>query len=151
MNYILFFIFIFGLYNVWLHYMVLTEGRISLNHGWDVSEIRQNRFFFIYDFLFALTASLYLSTFFKGLPKIALIVYAILHAIGHGYYIIAWESKNDLVETVLKWSTVHPNQREYAMSHWWNMFNWWGTTSDLTLHLIITVLSGVFFIESVKK
>lgn len=131
--------------------MVLTEGRISLNNGWDVGDIRQNRLFFVYDLLFALTASLYLSGFLKGLPKTALIVYACLHAIGHGYYILAWDSKDDSVETVLKWSTVHPSQREFEMSHWWNMFNWWGTTSDLTLHVIVTTLSGMFLIDSVKK
>ena len=150
MNSLLLLIVLFGSYNVWLHYMVLTEGRISENRGFELHDIRQNRFFFIYDLLFALTASLYLSTFLRGWQRTTLITYAILHAIGHTYYILMWDSKTDAIETVLKWSTVHPAQRELVMSSWWNAFNWYGTLADLGLHATVTVLATVFFLASVK-
>jgi hypothetical protein len=151
MNWILLLIFVFGIYNMYLHYMVLSEGRIALTHGFELEQIRQNRFFFIYDLLFAFGASLYLSTFLKGWSRILLLTYAVLHAIGHGYYIFIWESGDDAIETVLKWSTVHPSQREFAMSPWWNQFNWWGTLADLGLHTTVTVLAAGFLIASVKK
>ncbi len=143
-------ILILGVWNVHLHWMVLTEGRITPNGGWDLHDIRDRRWFFLYDLLFAAGAALYLSTFLRGAAKVILLLYAFLHFLGHGYYICNWTSGEQTIESVLRWSVTHPAQRGLVDESWWNSFNWWGTAADLGLHATVAVLAAYFLIFSLR-
>lgn len=135
-------LFIVGAWNVYLHSMVLLEGRISSLHGWDTADLRSRRMFFLYDLVFALFGSIYLSQYLTGWWRFALLFYATVHCIGHGYYVLAWNTKSELMESVLEWSTLHPAQRPIFISPFWNEFNWWGTALDLGLHGTISILAA---------
>ena len=139
-------LFVLGSINVYLHWMVVSEGSIYETKGWDKEDLRQRRSFFIYDLLFAGAGAIYLSQMLSGWIKIALLVYAALHFVGHGYYVLFWNSNFKPMESVIQWSVTHPSQRALYDTPFWNTFNTIGTYADLGLHLSITVFAVYFLL-----
>jgi hypothetical protein len=128
--------------------MVVTEGNIYDTKGWDKEDLRHRRTFFLYDLLFAGAGALYLSQMLKGWAQLALLVYAALHFLGHGFYIAAWNSGSKPMESVLEWSVTHPSQRALHDTPFWNSFNEIGTYADLGLHATIAVLAAYFLLRA---